>query len=122
MILSRDILQSDWTRDTTKSNQKWYSKRLPSLDGYLHAKNLRHGWFPSEILMIKECYDLIEQKANLATPVMSLKLFLLQLLVQIYRQSLDRTFKAMDCCTMLCNIVRQLNIDLSLILGLKNTR
>ena len=73
--------------------------------------------------MIKECYDLIEHKANLATPVMSLKLFLLlQLLVQIYRQSLDRTFKAMDCCTMLCNIVRQLNIDLSLILGLKNTR
>ena len=37
------MVQSDWARGPPDSiQQKWHSQMLPSLDHYLHAKNLRY--------------------------------------------------------------------------------
>ena len=42
-------MQSNWAREVylATSKQKWQYQMLPSLDDYLHAKNLRQQLIPS---------------------------------------------------------------------------
>ena len=62
-------LQSDWKQDTPGCTQpKVVVLDAPSFDDLLHTKKGINPLF-SEILLIKESCNLIEQATHLATPI-----------------------------------------------------